>query len=88
MQTTSASEAAIWSRLIRPDQNGLSKEAARSILELNFSDADKARMAELAHKNKESTLSPEERAELACYVKVGDVLSLLHLKAKKSLKGK
>jgi hypothetical protein len=69
-------------------RNGLSKQAAESILGLDFSDGDRARMEELAQKNKEGKLSPKERRELARYVKVGDVLSLLHLKARKSLKGK
>lgn len=84
--TTASSEATIWSRVIEPEKNGLSPEAARSILELTFSERDKARLAELAEKCNEGVLSAEERAEYEAYVKVGDVLSLLHLKAKKSLK--
>jgi hypothetical protein len=80
------SEAVIWSRVIEPDNNGLSPDAARSILALTFSERDKARMNELAEKNQEGLLTPEERAELEGYVKVGDVLLLLHLKAQKSLR--
>jgi hypothetical protein len=89
MQTgsTAQSEAAIWARVIVPEQNGLSPEAARSILTLSFSDTDRARMNELAGKNQEGLLSEEERRELENYVKVGDVLSLLHLKARRSLQG-
>jgi hypothetical protein len=85
--TAAASEGAIWARVIGPEQNGLSRAAARSILELRFSEADLARMNELARRNNEGQLSPQERKELECYVKVGDVLSLLHLKARKSLEG-
>jgi hypothetical protein len=44
------------------------------------------KITELAQKNREGTLSEAERQELEAYVKVGDVLSLLHLKAKRSLK--
>lgn len=84
---TTSTEAAIWARLIEPDNNGLSPEAARSLLELRFSEEDRARMNELARKNNEGLLSDEERHLLESYVKVGDVLSLLHLKARKSLKG-
>jgi hypothetical protein len=83
---TTKSEAAIWSRIIEPEKNGLSPEAARSLLALGFSEEDKARMVELARKNQEGLLTDEEREELEGYVKVGDVLSLLHLKARKSLK--
>jgi hypothetical protein len=81
------SEAVIWSRVIEPENSGLSREAARSLLDLNFSQGDKARMNELAQRNREGLLSAEERQLLEAYVKVGDVLSLLHLKARKSLKG-
>jgi hypothetical protein len=84
---TTKGEAAIWARIMEPEANGLSPEAARSLLALKFSAQDISRMGELAAKNREGQLSPEERQELESYVKVGDVLSLLHLKARKSLKG-
>jgi hypothetical protein len=80
-------EAAIWARIIQPEDNGLSPDAARALLALRFGDKDLSRMSELAEKNKEGRLSKEERRELASYVRVGDVLSLIHLKARKSLKG-
>jgi hypothetical protein len=86
MPTSTRSEVIIWSRVIDPEKNGLSVAAARALLELRFSDQDKARMSELAEKNNEGLLSRSEREELEGYVKVGDVLSLLHLKAKRSLK--
>jgi|SRR5271155_2466359 len=83
---TATSEAIIWARIMEPEKNGLSPEAARSILGLTFREEDKARMDELSRKNEEGLLTPEEWQELETYVKVGDVLSLLHLKARKSLK--
>lgn len=87
MQTTVTplTEAEIWTRIIMPEKNGLSPETARSLLELTFAEADTARMNDLARKNSEGVLTDDERKELALYVKVGDVLSLLHLKARKSL---
>jgi hypothetical protein len=89
MQTaTTGSETAIWSRVIRSEQNGLSPDAARSFLELNFSCEDRARMNELARKNNEGLLTTEERQVLENHVRVGDVLSFLHLKARRSLQGK
>jgi hypothetical protein len=86
MQPTTNSEAAIWARVIAAEDNGLSTEAARSLLELDFSDWDKCRMQELAQKNQDGLLSDSERHELEGYVKVGDVLSFLRLKARKSLR--
>ncbi len=88
MQTvTTAIEAAIWSRIIQPEENSLSPEVARSLLELRFSERELAHMNELAQKNRQGLLSETERQELEGYVKVGDVLSMLHLKARKSLQG-
>ena len=43
-------EAAILSRLIRPERADLSPDAARSILKLDFEDQDRARVHELATK--------------------------------------
>lgn len=85
--TTANTEVTIWARVIEPEKNGLSPDAARSILGLTFGDKDKVRMSELAEKHREGLLTPEEVHELENYVKVGDVLSLLHLKARKSLRG-
>ncbi len=79
-------EAAVWSRVMEQEKHNLSPKAARALLEIRFSKADKARMNHLARKNQEGLLSDKERGELEAYVKVGDVLSLLHLKARKSLK--
>jgi hypothetical protein len=77
-------ESDIWLRLIH---NGkLSRAAARGILSLNFTEEDHARMEKLAEKNDEGTISAAEREELSNYVLVGDVLSLLHLKAKNALR--
>ncbi len=88
MQTiqTPSTEGAIWSRLIEPRNGTFSQTAARAILAINFSDKDKARMHELAQRNSEGNLSPDEREELYAYIRVTDVLALFHAKAKRSLK--
>ncbi len=85
---TTNNEAAIWTRIVESENNGLSPQAARSLLALKFSEWDKAHMNELARKNQDGLLSDSERQELASYVKVGDVLALLHLKARKWLQGR
>jgi len=53
-------ETAILSRLIDPDQSGLAPEAAHYILTLEFKDADKERMNELAEKARAGALSSGE----------------------------
>lgn len=78
-------EAEIFSRVIDPSNPSLTREGARAILELGFTEADHARMAELARRSNEGTLSDDERRELSGYVFVGDVLAMLKSKARLSL---
>jgi hypothetical protein len=80
------SEAEIFSRLIDPDNPSLTPEAARALLQLNFTAADHARMQELAGKSNEGELTVDERRELESYVFVGDVLGILKAKARRSLR--
>ncbi|HSU68119.1 MAG TPA: hypothetical protein VLJ39_14675 [Tepidisphaeraceae bacterium] len=79
-------EADIFNRLIDPANPTLTPEAAAGILQLNYSEVDHARMAELAAKSNEGTLNSTERREFECYVFVGDVLSLMKSKARLSLR--
>lgn len=79
-------EAAILSRLIRPERADLSPEAARSILKLDFDDQDRARMHELAAKAQAGTLTGAEEAELESYRRVGRLLDMMRSKARRSLK--
>jgi hypothetical protein len=55
MQTTVTplTEAEIWNRTIMPEKNDLSPVAARSLVELTLAEGDKARMNDLARKNRE-----------------------------------
>lgn len=43
-------------------------------------------MNALAQKNQAGELTPEEQAELHCYLRVGNLLDLLHSKARLSMK--
>jgi hypothetical protein len=79
-------EADVFGRLIYASNPTLTPEAASGILQLGYAEADHARMAELAGKSNDGTLTPEERRELESYVFVGDVLSLMKSKARLSLR--
>lgn len=85
---TSASEAAIFSRVFVNGPRGLTPELARHILALEFSDDDKARMHELAVKNQEGRASPKEVQDLDSYAKVADLVAILQSKARKFLRSK
>jgi hypothetical protein len=82
------SEIAIFGRLIRADKGNLSRQLARFLLTLGFDQADQDRMQDLATRNQEGALSPQEKEELFNYVKAGHLLALLHSKARKSLQRK
>ena len=84
--TAETSEAAILSRVIRPDSGKWSKEAAESILRFDFPPADIRRMNALAAKARQGTLSAAQQAQLENYRDVGRLLELLQSKARLSLK--
>lgn len=81
-----SSEAAIVSRLIKPDRGDFSPEAARELLGLQFGEEDQARMRELSLKAQEGTLTVSEQAEVENYRRVGYWLGILWSKARLSLK--
>jgi len=81
-----ASDAAILSRLIKPEDDDLPPEAANSILRLRLDPRDLDRMHELATKNQDDRLTPDEMAEMESYRRVGFLLDLMHSKARRSLK--
>lgn len=85
---TSTSEAAIFSRVFADGRHSLTPELARHILTLEFNDDDKARMHELAVKNQEGRISPEELGDLDSYIKVADLVAILQSKARKFLRTK
>ena len=59
---------------------------ARQLLELGFSDEDKAHRHELAVRNQSGSLSPKELGELESYANAGCLLGILHSKARQALK--
>jgi len=83
--TTETSEMAILRRIVDPEQPFLSQEAARAILRLDFTAADRARMNHLAAKNREGKLTPTEEQELNSYIRVGQTLGILQSKARRSV---
>jgi uncharacterized protein YnzC (UPF0291/DUF896 family) len=82
----STSDTAILTRLIRTDDDSLSVEAAKALLNIRFESRDLDRMHELAVKNQDDALTPAERAEMDNYRRVSFLLDLMHSKARRSLK--
>src|SRR5437763_10032082 len=78
--------AAIWNRLLRPDEDDMSPEAARFFLKLAFDQQDLDRMQELAVKNQAGKLTVGEQEELKNYRQIGLELDLLHAKARRAIR--
>jgi hypothetical protein len=78
-------EAAIFGRLIIPEQGDLPVAAARAMLAWSFDERDRARMQQLLRLNQEGRLSDNESDELECYRRVGRMLDLVPSKARLSL---
>jgi hypothetical protein len=79
--------SAILERVIQPRTPDLTPEAARGLLQLQFSPTDHARMTELTTRAREGRLTADEQEELDAYVEVGLLIDLLQSKARLSLKG-
>jgi len=86
LNNTANTPGAIWIRLLKPDHADMAPEAARFFLNLSFDQHDLNRMEELAARNQEGKLTPEEHDELMNYRQVGLELDLLRAKAMLTLK--
>jgi hypothetical protein len=75
----------IMRRVIDPDVGSLPPPLARYVLTLDFKNEDHARYKVLSAKARDGTLSHAEADELDGYLEVDGMLSLLRLKAQKSL---
>ena len=82
---TATAEAAILSRLIKPNRAEFSPEVAEALLRLDFDPADRDRMHELAVKGQEGSLTKTEEEELDSYRRIGYFVDLLRSKARISL---
>jgi hypothetical protein len=90
MSTTAArtggSEVTILARVFDNERGLLPRELARSIVDVEFSERDKARMHDLAVRNQDDALSSSEKEELFAFAKAGTLLSILQSKARRTLK--
>jgi len=83
--STGESFAGVLERTIQPGQADLPPDAARYFLKLQFADADRARMNDLAAKAREGILTQEEEAEIANFMQLGWFIDLIKSKARLSL---
>lgn len=78
-------EVTILARILGNEDGQLPPEQARYILDLGFTDRDKARMHDLLVRNQDGALSAVETEEMHAFGKAGDLLAILKSKARRTL---
>ena len=72
-------------RLLDPVRDCLTVDVAERIVHLRADDAAQGRLDDLAVKNAEGTITPDERAEYEALVSVGNLIAVLQAKARTAL---
>jgi hypothetical protein len=78
-------ETQILKRFFEVEKPFPSKAAAQAFLKFQLAAEDKERLAELAAKARAGRLSPEDQAAINIYARVGSWLSILKIKARRTL---
>jgi hypothetical protein len=78
--------SSVLKRLFKPAEGGLSVELAAFLEGLDFDAADHRRVTELAEKAQKGLLSEVERQEYETYILLDDLLAILRMKARQSLR--
>ena len=83
-----ANNQRVFTRILGGRSKKLSPAFADEVLEWQFSDSDRERVAELLDKNNANSLSRKEMEELDTLIVLGNLLDILHAKARLALKSK
>jgi hypothetical protein len=75
------SEAEILARVVAATDKPLSADAAQSLLEIRFDGKTKRQIQGLLRKNNRGTINVDERIVLDRYVRVGQLIDVLHARA-------
>lgn len=79
-------ESEILERAVGPLGTPLSRDAAESLLRIQFAASDVDRMNELAARSRQGDLSTEDKELLEAYERVGHLLSTLQSYARRALR--
>jgi hypothetical protein len=85
-KTAPITEAAILAQLVAPTKAGFSPGVARQLLALKFDRQTTQRIRKWLQQNNRGTICAEDRLALEKYLRVGQLLDLLHAKARLSLR--
>ena len=79
---TKISNGRIFERILSPVSSSLNEEAARKLIGLKADRKAQARVARLARKCNDGTLTPNERTEYETYVLAGEFVAVLQAQAR------
>ena len=83
--STMAESTSIFQRVIEPENGTLPPELAHYVMDLDFKPQDHARFEQLSEKAQAGTLTSQEADELDGFLQVDSILSIMRLKAQRSL---
>jgi hypothetical protein len=83
--STIAESTSIFRRVIEPENGTMKPELARYVMDLDFKPQDHVRFEHLSEKAQAGTLTIQEADELDGYLQVDSILSIMRLKAERSL---
>jgi hypothetical protein len=86
MMNRMATTSEILDELLDPVGNCLTADVAARIAALRAGRETQERLDELAEKNAEGTLTPQEEAEYDAYVEAFDVIAILQAKARRAMR--
>ncbi|HZL34825.1 MAG TPA: hypothetical protein VFC78_05910 [Tepidisphaeraceae bacterium] len=75
----------LFRRVIEPETGTLAPDLARYLMSLDFKAEDHARFEVLSEKAQDGALSTQEREELEGFLHVDSLLTVMRLKAERSL---
>jgi hypothetical protein len=78
-------DVTILARFLSNGDDPLPKNVARYILHLSISEQDRARMHDLAVRNQDDDLTPEEKEQMYAFGRAATLLSILKSKARRAL---
>ena len=78
--------AALLDRFLLPFEEALNEKSARSLADARADTAAQARLDELAEKNREGTITQEEKSDYEAMVNAAGMISILQAKARRYLR--
>jgi hypothetical protein len=76
----------VLEKLLEPISRAFNPDSARALAQMEADPSAQARVAELAEKCNEGTLTPVEQREYETYVHAGNLIAILQAKARLYLK--